>query len=56
MSKNNSNYKTPQRKLEDLLKEIENDLEIIGITGIQNKVKESVPKTITELQNAGIKI
>ena len=44
------------KRLEDLAEEIENDLEIIGITGIQNKVKESVPNTITELQNAGIKI
>ena len=42
-------------KLEAVADEIERDLTLVGATGIEDKLQESVAGTITDLQAAGIK-
>lgn len=43
-------------KLDALYEEIERDLELIGVTAIEDKLQDGVPQTIANLILAGIKI
>jgi len=43
-------------KLDLLAEEIEVDLELLGATGIEDKLQEGVPETIESLLDAGIKV
>lgn len=43
-------------KLEQLAEEIEVDLELLGATGIEDKLQDGVPETIECLLQAGIKV
>ena len=40
--------------MSNLVEEMESDLHILGATGIEDKLQEDVPQTISRLQNAGI--
>jgi phospholipid-translocating P-type ATPase (flippase) len=42
--------------IEKVCAEIEKDLDLVGITGIEDKLQEGVPEAIEELKKAGIKI
>lgn len=39
-----------------IIEEIENHLSILGATGIEDRLQEDVPQTISRLQRAGILI
>lgn len=41
---------------EELIEEMESHLSIIGATGIEDRLQEDVPLTISRLQQAGIKV
>lgn len=43
-------------KLDQVADEIEQNLELVGVTAIEDKLQEGVPETIAALQDAGIKI
>ena len=43
-------------KLDVLYEEIEQDLQLIGATAIEDKLQDGVPETIANLAQAGIKI
>ena len=43
-------------KIEDLQDEIERDIELLGCTGIEDKLQDGVPDCIAELSRAGINI
>lgn len=43
-------------KLDALYEEIETDMELIGVTAIEDKLQDGVPQTIANLILAGIKI
>jgi magnesium-transporting ATPase (P-type) len=43
-------------KLDAIYEEIECDLQLIGVTAIEDKLQDGVPETISNLQMAGIKI
>jgi magnesium-transporting ATPase (P-type) len=45
-----------QDKIEKVSAEIEKDLELIGITAIEDKLQDGVPDTISDLLTAGIKL
>ena len=55
MTAKNALYNKAKR-LEDIANEIENNMEYIGITAIEDKVHEGVSETISNLMHAGIKI
>ncbi|KAF9989683.1 hypothetical protein BGZ75_005360 [Mortierella antarctica] len=48
--------KTRQSMLEDLAEEMERDLQLLGATGIEDRLQDGVPETIRLIQRAGIKI
>eukprot|EP00438_Fugacium_kawagutii_P035118 Skav218758 [mRNA] locus=scaffold1372:94796:116532:- [translate_table: standard] len=43
-------------RLEDMAERIEKDLELLGITGIEDKLQSGVPDTIVKLQEAGVQL
>lgn len=43
-------------KLGTIYDEIECDMELVGVTAIEDKLQDGVPQTIANLQMAGIKI
>lgn len=43
-------------KLDAIYEEIERDMELIGVTAIEDKLQDGVPQTIANLGLAGIKI
>jgi len=43
-------------KIDELMDEIENELTMLGATGIEDKLQDGVPKTISSIMNAGIKV
>lgn len=43
-------------KLGEIYEEIECDLQLIGVTAIEDKLQDGVPETIANLQMAGIKV
>lgn len=45
-----------EEKLDALYEEIEKDMELIGVTAIEDKLQDGVPQTIANLILAGIKI
>ena len=45
-----------EKRLEEVAEEFETDLELLGITAIEDKVQEKVPETIASLRAAGIKV
>lgn len=45
-----------EEKLDALYEEIEKDMELIGVTAIEDKLQDGVPQTIANLMLAGIKI
>ncbi|KAF9422906.1 hypothetical protein BGZ94_008458 [Podila epigama] len=51
-----SKAKTRQDMLEELAEEMERDLQLLGATGIEDKLQAGVPETIQLLKRAGIKI
>ncbi|KAG9323698.1 hypothetical protein KVV02_008116, partial [Mortierella alpina] len=48
--------KTRQSMLEDLAEEMERDLQLLGATGIEDRLQDGVPETIRLIQRAGIKV
>lgn len=36
--------------------EIEQDLEVMGVTAIEDKLQDGVPETLTSLREAGVKV
>ncbi|XP_034487258.1 probable phospholipid-transporting ATPase IM [Drosophila innubila] len=45
-----------EQKLNMMYEEIESDMQLLGVTAIEDKLQDGVPKSIANLQNAGIKI
>ncbi|XP_030386581.1 phospholipid-transporting ATPase ID isoform X2 [Scaptodrosophila lebanonensis] len=45
-----------EQKLNAVYEEIESNMELVGVTAIEDKLQDGVPKSISNLQNAGIKI
>lgn len=45
-----------EQKLNVMYEEIESDMQLVGVTAIEDKLQDGVPKSIANLQNAGIKI
>lgn len=45
-----------EEKLDAVYEEIEKDMELIGVTAIEDKLQDGVPQTIANLMLAGIKI
>ncbi|XP_032594914.1 phospholipid-transporting ATPase ID isoform X4 [Drosophila grimshawi] len=45
-----------EQKLNAIYEEIESDMDLLGVTAIEDKLQDGVPKSISNLQNAGIKI
>ncbi|XP_017041131.1 phospholipid-transporting ATPase ID isoform X7 [Drosophila ficusphila] len=45
-----------EQKLNEIYEEIESDMQLVGVTAIEDKLQDGVPKSIANLQNAGIKI
>jgi len=45
-----------EQKLNMMYEEIESDLQLLGVTAIEDKLQDGVPKSIANLQSAGIKI
>lgn len=43
-------------KLGAIYEEIECDLQLVGVTAIEDKLQDGVPQTIANLQMAGIKV
>lgn len=43
-------------KLDAIYEEIECDMQLVGVTAIEDKLQDGVPSTISNLQTAGIKI
>lgn len=55
-SQTDSESKSRQECLDDLMSEIESDLTLLGATAIEDKLQEGVPETIETLMKAGIRI
>jgi len=45
-----------EEKIKTLIKEIEANTKVLGITGVEDKLQDKVPETLEALRNAGIKI
>ena len=45
-----------EQKLNDMYEEVESDMQLLGVTAIEDKLQDGVPKSIANLQSAGIKI
>nr|NP_001247068.1 ATPase 8B, isoform D [Drosophila melanogaster]AFH06386.1 ATPase 8B, isoform D [Drosophila melanogaster] len=45
-----------EQKLNAIYEEIESEMQLVGVTAIEDKLQDGVPKSIANLQNAGIKI
>ncbi|XP_017111184.1 phospholipid-transporting ATPase ID isoform X10 [Drosophila elegans] len=45
-----------EQKLNEIYEEIESDMQLVGVTAIEDKLQDGVPKSIANLQSAGIKI
>lgn len=54
--KNSFATHTRQEMLEELAEEMERDLQLLGATGIEDRLQDGVPETIQLLKRAGIKI
>ena len=44
------------KRLAEVAEEVEVDMQIVGVTAIEDKIQEGVPETIHALMNAGIKV
>lgn len=45
-----------ESKLNAMYEEVESGMQLLGVTAIEDKLQDGVPKSIANLQNAGIKI
>ncbi|XP_032295408.1 phospholipid-transporting ATPase ID isoform X2 [Drosophila virilis] len=45
-----------EQKLNAMYEEVESDMQLLGVTAIEDKLQDGVPKSIANLQSAGIKI
>lgn len=45
-----------EKRLSEIAEEFENDMQIVGVTAIEDKIQENVPHTISSLIEAGIKL
>ena len=45
---------TNEDKLFDMLVDLESDMELLGVTGVEDKLQEDVDITLEKLRNAGI--
>ncbi|XP_064556084.1 probable phospholipid-transporting ATPase IM isoform X2 [Drosophila montana] len=45
-----------EQKLNVMYEEVESDMQLLGVTAIEDKLQDGVPKSIANLQSAGIKI
>lgn len=45
-----------EKRLDEVAEEFESDLDLLGVTAIEDKIQEKVPETITALRAAGIKV
>ena len=44
------------QKMAVLQEQIEQELHLVGVTGIEDKLQDEVPDTINKMRNAGIKV
>lgn len=44
------------KRLEEVAEEIEVNMELVGVTAIEDKIQHGVPETISTLMEAGIKV
>ena len=42
--------------MQEVFREIESDLELLGATGVEDRLQEGVPETIAALRKAGIRL
>lgn len=45
-----------ERKLHESAQRLETNMELIGATGIEDRLQDGVPQTIAQLRQAGIKV
>lgn len=45
-----------ERMMQEVFREIESDLELLGATGVEDRLQEGVPETIAALRKAGIRL
>jgi phospholipid-translocating ATPase len=45
-----------KKKVEDVMKQLENNIDFLSVTGVEDQLQDEVPDTIEILKNAGIKI
>lgn len=45
-----------EAKVAESIKTLEKDLELIGVTGVEDKLQEDVRPTLEALRNAGIRV
>lgn len=45
-----------EKKVQAVIESLETDMELIGVTGVEDKLQENVQPTLEMLRNAGIKI
>ena len=45
-----------ERMMQEVFREIESDLELLGATGVEDRLQDGVPETIAALRKAGIRL
>ena len=45
-----------ERKMQEVFREIESELELLGATGVEDRLQDGVPETIAALRKAGIRL
>ena len=45
-----------EKKRYALMDEVEKNLEVMGVTAIEDKLQDGVPETLTSLRDAGVKV
>mmetsp|Transcript_30488 Transcript_30488/g.29879 ORF Transcript_30488/g.29879 Transcript_30488/m.29879 type:complete len:375 (-) Transcript_30488:959-2083(-) len=56
VSKDQKGYQVESLPLEDLYEEMEQQLFLLGTTGLEDRLQENVPQTIDDFRSAGIKV
>ena len=45
-----------ERMMQEVFREIESELELLGATGVEDRLQDGVPETIAALRKAGIRL
>uniref|UniRef100_A0A0X3PIY4 Phospholipid-transporting ATPase n=1 Tax=Schistocephalus solidus TaxID=70667 RepID=A0A0X3PIY4_SCHSO len=51
-----TSYTDAEERKGQLTREIENNFELLGVTGIEDRLQEGVPETLSDLRRAGMKV